>query len=339
LIISECKSIIHACQQGPASESSIFVEQIVSSENLAAGAFLYVIAESAQGKTSIPLYYLQALVECSGPVLEALIHQCPRPTNPTFVDARPALCEAWFKALISLTNVDISLRDKFHEHISLRNKLITETSCAAIILIFYPSLEIDPSKRLHDFGMSMDGAHSLAAMEFFEKTFELGPDQLRQIASDLQNVVKVDLLMEDDAILRGMAILGAGLLRAAAGGLPPWAVECVPATYAAFYRGCGKDSKIFQTVLRASMIVRLSSGGPTLGSVRPGSLLAGRFFETMKQAQQDDFLEKAIEIAVKDNMEGWRRFKTLVKQISGGKKKASGFNLKPSPTTWECDRL
>jgi hypothetical protein len=335
---AECNAIAAQCRAGPSSHSSIFNDEVISSETLPAGAFLVTISHVLDEKRELPLRYLHALAECSGPVLQILIHQCPTPSNPTVVDGRPALCEAWFLVLTSLTDPTKRV-EGLNEAISLRNKIIADSCCAAILLILYPSLESDPTKRSDDLGMSMDGAQSLAVMDFFEKAFELTPDQLQQIAHELQSRLQVDLQGEQDITLKGMSIIGAGLFRAASGGLPPWAVECIPSTYAALYHGCGKDTRVFRQVLQASMNVRLAAGSPTTGGVGPGSLIAGRFFETMRESLREDFLKKAVEIADQDNVDGWRRFKTLLKQASGGKKKASGFNLKPSPTSWECDRL
>lgn len=336
---AECNAIIDQCHAGPASHSSIFNEQVVSAEKLPAGAFLIVIAQVLVDKKEVPFGYLQALAECSSHVLRVLTHECPKPSNLSVVDARPALCEAWFLAVSSLTDPTKSI-ERVDGAISMRNKIIAETCCAAIVLILYPSLETDPTKRADDLGMSMDGAQTLAAMEFFEKAFALGPEQLHQIAHELQIRLQVELPGEHDTTLKGMAIIGAGLFRAAAGGLPPWAVECIPSTYAALYHGCGCDPQVFSHVLHASMKIRLAPSATTIGGgVVPGSLLAGRFFQSMREPLQKDFLTKAVEIATDDSVEGWRRFKTLLKQASGGKKKASGFNLKPSPTSWECDRL
>lgn len=335
---AECKAIVAQCHTGPLSHSSIFNDEVISSERLPAGAFLAVIPHVLGEKRELPFGYLKALTECSGAVLQTLIHQCPTPSNPHVVDGRPALCEAWFLALSSLTDPTKTL-EGLNEAMSMRNNIIADSCCAAILLILYPSLENDPTKRSDDLGMSMDGAQSLAVMDFFEKVFKLANDQLHQIAHELQNRLQVDLHGEEDVTLKGMAIIGAGLFRAASGGLPPWAIDCIPSTYAALYQGCGKDTSVFRQVLHASMNVRLAAGSPTTGGVGPGSLIAGRIFETMREPLREDFLRKAVEIADQDSVDGWRRLKTLLKQASGGKKKASGFNLKPSPTSWECDRL
>jgi hypothetical protein len=335
---AECSAIVAQCHAGPASHSSIFNDEVISSEKLPAGAFLAIFSHVMDERRELPLGYLQALTECSGAVLQTLIHQCPTPSNPHVVDGRPALCEAWFLSLSSLTDPTKRL-EGMNDAISMRNTIIADSCCAAILLILYPSLESDPTKRSDDLGMSMDGAQSLAVMDFFERTFRLAHDQLHQIANELQNRLQVDLHGEQDVILKGMAIIGAGLLRAASGGLPPWAIDCIPSTYAALYHGCGNDTRVFRQVLQASMNVRLASGSPTTGTVGPGSLIAGRMFETMREPLREDFLKKAVEIADQDSVDGWRRFKALLKQASGGKKKASGFNLKPSPTSWECDRL
>lgn len=335
---AECEAVNVHCQAGPTSKSSVFNDFVVSSETLSAGAFLVVIEQVLAETKAAPLCYFQALAECSGPVLGVLTHQCQKFSSEAIVDPRPALCEAWFLTLSSLMDHTRSIAAP-HECLAVRNTIIVETLCATTLLLLYPSLELDPSKRIHDLGMSMDGAQTLAVMDFFEKLFALSPEQLQLIARELQHRLQAELTNVTDDTLKGLAIIGALLFRASSGGLPPWFVEGIPVTFAAFFSGCGKCTRSFGQVIEGSMQVKLSNAGPAVGGAKPGSILAGRFFETMKESNRQDFIRRAVEIATNDTTESWRRFKALLKQASGGKKKATGCSRRPSPTSWDCARL
>lgn len=328
---AECDAIVVQCQAGCSSNSSIFNDEVISTETLPAGAFLMILTERVEQCKELPLSYLRTVAEISGPVLHALTHVCPPPSSPSVVDARSTLCEAWFLLMCSVLDHTKSGVGT-SEQLSLRNRVIAETLCATILLILYPE---DPTKPSDTVGMSMGGPQTLALMDFFENTFSIGPESLHEIARTLPSRFQIDM-PGTDPTLQGMAIVGAILFRAISGGLPPWAIERIPATYAALFNGCGKDVEVFGQVLRASMYIRLTAA---VASVKPGSCIAGRFFEAMKENAQQEFLQKATEIAVTDTAEAWKRYKTLLKQASGGKKKASGFQLKPSPTSWDCDRL
>lgn len=214
-------------------------------------------------------------------------------------------------------------------------QLISDSCCGAVTLILYPLLQKDASKQVHNKkGMDMDGPQTLAVMEFFENIFLMESGALHIVTHQLQLRFQAKLDNQNsDASFLGIATLVAILFRAASGSLPPWTIEGFPSTFAALYKGCGRSTDVFVKVVGAAMKIKLSSG-PYAGSV-----LAGRFFETMKEVNQHNFLRNAAEIASKDTDDGWRRFKTLLKQAAGGKKKASGFSQKPSPSSWDCDRL
>jgi hypothetical protein len=335
---AECEAVTALCQAGRSSDSLVFNDFVVSSETLPTGAFLMVVEKILTENDTSTQSYIRALSECSSVVLEAVTHQCQPFSATSVVDPRPTLCEAWFLTVSSLA-YQTRCTDNLDGSLTTRNSIIVETLCASMVLLLYPTLEMDPSKRANDLGMSMGGAQTLALIEFFENIFVLGPEQVQLIARELQKKLRAELPGGEDDTLTGMAIIGAMLFRGSAGGLPPWFIEGTPAVFAAFFNGCGKSSHSFGQVMQASTQVRLAPGGPTMGGVHSGTILAGRFFETMKEATRQDFIKKTIAIAAEDSSEGWKRFKALLKQASGGKKKASGFSLKPSPTSWDCDRL
>jgi hypothetical protein len=87
------------------------------------------------------------------------------------------------------------------------------------------------------------------------------------------------------------------------------------------------------------MSLRLDPSVQQFGGVKPGKLLAGPFFENLPTQAVDRFVEEAIALCRSDNASSWRRFKVAVKQICGGKKKDTDFQLKPSYTRWDFDRI
>jgi hypothetical protein len=84
------------------------------------------------------------------------------------------------------------------------------------------------------------------------------------------------------------------------------------------------------------MEVRL--GKTEFGGVRTGELVAGHFIESAKESAKRTFVERSHEACSQNDADGWRRFKVLLKQACGGKKKSS-LSLKPSFTTWNIERI
>lgn len=205
--------------------------------------------------------------------------------------------------------------------------------------------------------MSMDGPHSLALMSFLERAFSLG------LFSSMAHCVQVKLgsclsLTVDAALtdpMCGMAVIAASLFRAVSGSLPPWAIDGIPHVHHALFSvGCHKDTVSFCRLLQLSMEMRFSPPsnnghdeatlGTSMAAYMDGSLLAGRFLDKMRPSLKEEFLVNCRQVCTSEanNADNWtRRLKSLVKQACGGKKKGNkpGFNLKPSPTSWDFDRL
>ena len=88
------------------------------------------------------------------------------------------------------------------------------------------------------------------------------------------------------------------------------------------------------------MDVRLSKdAAASFGGLMPGKLLSGRYFESLRSEAKDKFVQEAMALAGTDDVASWRRLKVLIKAACGGKKKDSGFQLKPSLTKWDFDRV
>jgi hypothetical protein len=222
--------------------------------------------------------------------------------------------------------------------------MLIETFVASITFVFMSSLGKTEEERRRDPGMSMDGPHSLMMVMFIVKFLELGPHVLRTAAERLVDVVPINPSSSSglsDALPfnQGMAIIGAGLFRAAEGSLPPWVVEMCPEIYSSLYAALGRNVNDFIILFRWSMEIRLLPGVPRFGGVSPGCLLSGHAFEKLNDKTKHDFFKQASELAAKDDVTSWRRMKVLIKQISGGKKKDTDFRQKPSLTRWEFLRV
>jgi len=196
------------------------------------------------------------------------------------------------------------------------------------MLLLFPTVK-NNVKGIVDIGMSLDGPHMLALMDFLESSFALGPIMLQTIASHLEKTFGIS----------GIPIIGAALFRGGSGGLPPWAVECIPNVFSALFGAFGKDPNNFGKMLVDSMEITLHVNAARFGGVLPGSLFAGPLFKKLSEKTKQEFVQKSLELCAKDTGDAWRRFKVILKQLCGGKKKDSGFNLKPSYTNWECDRI
>lgn len=180
----------------------------------------------------------------------------------------------------------------------------------------------------------MDGPHALAMLDFQHIAYSQGRTVLDLVAPAVASRVSSELGEMDDPFLRGAAIIGASLLKATSGALPPWSVELMPAVFSGLFVACGKDLQMFGRILEKSMQVRFAAPS-NAGSC----LIAGKVIEGLSEQAKLAFVQQSLEAIGNDNEGGWRRFKVLVKQACGGKKKAYGFSLKPSPTSWDCDRL
>jgi hypothetical protein len=92
-----------------------------------------------------------------------------------------------------------------------------------------------------------------------------------------------------------------------------------------------------------------------------GELLAGKLLDAKRLPHGIVFVSQSKEVCIKGNnyliktfadvfwryahtlnashLGNWQKIKVILKATCGGKKKDSGFSLRPSFTTWECNRL
>ena len=350
LIRCECAAILHQSNSGPTSPSPIFREDVIGEEGVVAGNILKAIGELIENAIKAGLSLeavpncVRVLNESRNSVLEAITSVCPSPIQKgSFEDPRPTVAEAWLLCVDVIARViKNSPAPSTVDHHSVLRSLLVDSCASCMVLLLYPTLGKTQEHRMNDSGMSFDGPHSLALTDFLSNYFALGPSMLQDVAEVLLSNVPIDVTelqqFTSNPAFFGLSIVGAALFRAAQGGLPPWAVESIPAVYSSLFFALNKDSDSFGVVFHSAIHVKLL-GSQRFGGVQPGSLLSGRFFATMNERAKSLFVAQAVEIARADNISAWRRLKGLVKQACGGKKKDTDFRQRPAVTKWEFDRV
>ena len=177
-------------------------------------------------------------------------------------------------------------------------------TCGAIcVLICGKSIGLTREDRQLDRHMSFDGPQSLALMDYFLHISRLG------ILSELGPHLEKALSVAD-----GVGLFSGVLFRCFQGALPPYIIERL----SEFYQGLSESSllsaAVFREFLHRGMTVEWHSKSVA------GTL--GRL---------PNFLDEATEAYERHD---FRRVKTLVKQLCGGKKHGSDFGTKPTPTRW-----
>ena len=240
-VISECEAIQEQCMNGPTSTSIIFTGDVVSPESIPAGLMVMALADIIaltsstilQNHNTFPfLSCLRTLTAIKDPVLSTLLSTCQDPQchSGAFIDPRPTVAEAWFQAMIALATYMLT-----NQSLTRTNEpsdaeiLLMDTFLVAISLLFYSSLGKTTIERAKDPGMSLDGPHGLAIMNFFISYFRLQPHMLRWAGERLRAIVPVNLASfgytDTDSKFVGIAIVGAALFRSCQGALPPWAID------------------------------------------------------------------------------------------------------------------
>jgi hypothetical protein len=347
LIKAECESICELCAAGPSSQSSIFCDEVVSSDTVPAGVFVRVVGEilnNFRGDES----NLQSLQNCietlfrtKDIVFKTVMLSCSDPHTGCFADPRPTLWESFLCAVTDLIKL---LLGPLQFSSQRAKEVILDTFVTYIMLSFFPSLSKNQAVRSSDPGMSFDGPHSLSLSEFIVGFFSLGPNILEAVSLLLVSKIPVEFgiceSLATNPSTRGAAIIGAALFRGVQGALPPWIVESLPEIYSTFHSALGGDPNTFGLVFRLSMAARFPASAVSLnGGLRQGKLLSGPFFESMSATTVENFINEVTACSSKGGLSSWRRVKVSVKQICGGKKKESDFRQKPALTRWDFDRI
>jgi len=350
LIQAECESIHKQCRDGPSSTSALFHDDVVSVETVPAGIFVRVIGEvvHAAGRVDGASldYCLQTLTAIKDYVLPSILLSCSEPTSHAFEDPRPCVLEAWLLTLIDVVDaIPINAQPNDAVLSLLNDSMVTVT-----FLLLFKGIGKSLEERSRYPGMSLDGPQSLALTDFVARFLDLGPDALSSVALALVHMIPVEFPIvpappsSQDTRLVGCSILAAALLRAAQGGLPPWAVESIPEVYRSLYHACGSDPFWFGQILDLASIISFvssdeSRSSPLATGWPAGERLAGRFFANLSDASRQSFVQQSMELCAKDDATHWRRFKVLVKQMCGGKKRETDYKQKPAATKWEFERI
>jgi len=340
LIKAECEAAAVQSNRGPQSGSNIFSDCVIGEEMLHAGAYIVLIRECLDriGKEEGQMEKhmeecrrcLSVLKEVSPLVMPLMLHHSPEATS--HVDPRPTIAEAWFLTMTSLVSIC-----KKHNHIASSlvkddmESFMGESLSVTVSLSFLKDLgSRESSSPATQKGMSLDGPHTLAMNGFTSECMIAGPRILTKMGRSIVSIVQVNHIFDQSNI--GVIILAASLLRAVSGALPPWSVEDTPTLAQSMYLAMHSDPDAFIEIFSAATKVTASAN---FGAIKSGELLAGRYLDVSNK-HIESFLHQSKEVCIKGN---WKKLKVILKATCGGKKKDSGFNLKPQFTSWECDRI
>jgi len=181
-------------------------------------------------------------------------------------------------------------------------------------------------------GMSSDGPQTLAISDFIAEAMLLGPSILAGSISALSAHIQLNCGNEVPAEVLGAAAISASILRAISGATPPWVVEDTPVLFKSMYVALGSNPDLFIQTLGVSTKLETMTA---VGGLRAGEKLSGRYLDA-SDSHINSFLSKASETVAKND---WKKMKVVLKSATGGKKKESGFNLKPHYCNWECERV
>ncbi len=332
--------MLHSFFVGPVAGSSYFNDCVVGEEMAHAGVYIMLIKESldriaknnddTEAGVNESRKCLSVLQKCAPLVMRLLVHSSPEATS--HVDPRPTIAEAWFLTLISLVSIcqnDSALASSL---IGIGvEKFFGESLSLAIALIFLKDLgtKKDPARPIQ-IGLSLDGPHTLAILSYISESVLLGPSILAE--TSILSIIQLSQSNFGSRPVCGPAILMAALLRSISGALPPWIVEEAPALFRSIFIAMEGDIEVFVQNLRASTKLTASA---SFGGIRSGELLAGKYLDA-SDSHIESLLSQTKEVCNKGN---WQKMKVILKATCGGKKKDSGFNLKPQFNTWSCDRL
>ena len=345
LIKRECSTVAHHFSQIDQYESSIFIEPNICEDTLSAGAFIIIIRDVLAKincisiDESIPETYLSVIEGCLQ-VLEACkedIYSVMNLRGPLissgWEDPRMPIAEAWFLSLSEL----ISVYKNFHlNHDEKMCNVVCETVSVILYLAMFRRTEKEAAPQICMESMSLDGPVTLSLIDFLCDAISLGQMIFSRIGIPFVDKVTFENGQAcNDLNLLGGSMLAVTLYRGSSGAFPPWFIESVPTLFEGLFNTC-RDINTFMTVLRtgAELITQVD-----LGFVPAGSKVAGYYFNVTKASAKEEFFNKTAELAKSTEGNRWRRMKVLLKAVCGGKKKATDFNLKPQPSSWECERI
>ena len=137
---------------------------------------------------------------------------------------------------------------------------------------------------------------------------------------------------EQAALVGSGAVLSA-MMSAASGRLAPWAIEFMPKAYESIFNANNSNLTAWSLALKIGIECKI-----VVGSGRY-AVLSGKYVSFLKDKAMADYVTGVNGAAKENNAAGWHKVKNLLKLACGGKKKKSGFKLKPSKRMFCCDRI
>ncbi len=343
LIKAECEAAVAQSDQGPSSGSNLFVEDVVGEEKIHSGAYVILIGEYLKHLSSNEHLTVETQIEscrrcvqvlkhCAPVVASALLHISPEAT--THVDPRVTLAEAWFLMMKTLASI-CRHNEQVVSTLAAENVQVLFGESISIAMLFIFMKDIGGKKRPApdvQRGMSPDGPHTLAICDFISEAMLLGPTILAGSISALSAHIQLNCGNEVSAEVLGAAAISASLLRAISGATPPWVVEDTPIMFKSMHTALGGNSELFIESLRVSTKLETTTA---VGGLQAGEKLSGRYLDA-SDSHINSFLGKAGDTVARND---WKKMKVVLKAATGGKKKESGFNLKPHYSNWECERV
>ena len=308
LIKAECEAAMCQCSQGHQSGSNFFNENVIGEEMLHAGAYIMVICEcfnrislrkgdQVEKRIDECRRCISILNQIAPVLIQLLLHESSEASS--YLDPRPTIAEAWFLTMASLVSICRS-NEQITASLLGNNieSLFGDSLYTATRLIFLKDLgSRKTAPPTIQKGMSLDGPQTLALMEFTSEAMLLGSNILSAAAKSTLAHIQLYATGENtSADALGAAIIAAGLLRAASGALPPWAVELTPTLLRSMYIALGSNCDALIHILNISTTLQTAI---SFGGVNAGQKLAGRYFEKMNPTTMESFLSKSREACVK----------------------------------------
>jgi len=335
LIIAECKCVM--CLNPLSYFDALFGENMIPF-----GAFANVLGEflacsekeiklgrRSISDTVVPFTYVVAVLHDSFPFISQVV---TLQQGEERKDPRPFIFEAWCICMRNLSALNHCCRE-------LIDELLSQSICLGLHLILCNPLNKKRSSSSHRGGMSLDGPHVLAMLEFMEGT--LNSTILANVGMTLASRIKLNsglnLGTPTEIECVGGALILAAIFRMVSGALPPYVVENVPGLLCSLFAACHNNTATFCKVFHLAFEAKFA--GDEYSGIDSNENIGGPFIENISESTKSLMISQAKGAATRNDVEGWRRMKVIVKQVCGGKKKATGFSLKPPFSTWDCDRL
>ncbi|GMH90072.1 hypothetical protein TrST_g1857 [Triparma strigata] len=338
-------------------EERLFVEDVIGSEKLEAGAFLNLMGGGDVGVEVLGRFFL----EVGGKVVEMMALHLTRDLvgggeeeagknkeeeeeEEEYEDPRNGILEGFYGLAVKVMEgigPDGTFPEEFEERL------------AEVVGVFIADWTISRGKNSGGPcpGLDPDDPATLLLLEFLPLACR-SANVLTKVAQKFTDFVAST---QPSAILRistssphspqppppstpppvvGAGLVISALLNGASGRAPPWALEFMPSTFGGLFQGLGNNT--------ASLLLALKIGSFSYFEMRPPSparVLSGKYVSRLKPAAYND-LENCVKACADSGRGGkWKDLKNALKMATGRKKKSTTYKLKPSKRSYENQRL